>query len=203
MRSVKEGFKCRFAWSKSRRWSNVQVQNWRLTAEELAADAWDGVYFKVQPSLSEWLGSNGVPSALIHIPSEGAPRVLDDQAMFDRETAFFDKDKKAAWVVCASRAQALLVKRMAELDIGGDRSLPDAERACRKLFDELNSRVEAAKAEFDTLASSRVSGIEGQGRNHRFDAQMARPPQALSRPATRTGVRPAGSARPRYPTARA
>jgi len=30
----------------------------RLTAEELAADAWDGVYFKDQPSLSEWLGSN-------------------------------------------------------------------------------------------------------------------------------------------------
>jgi len=83
--------------------------------------------------------------------------VLDDQAMFDRETVFFGKDKKAAWVVCASPAQALLVKRMAELDIRGDRSLPDAERACRKLLDELNSRVEAAKVEFDTLASSRVS----------------------------------------------
>jgi len=27
-------------------------------AMELAADAWDGVYFKDQPSLSEWLGSN-------------------------------------------------------------------------------------------------------------------------------------------------
>jgi len=30
----------------------------RLTAEELAADAWDCVYFKDQPPLSEWLGSN-------------------------------------------------------------------------------------------------------------------------------------------------
>ena len=45
-----------------------------------------------------------VPSALFYIPSEGAPRVLDDQAMFDRETLFFGKDKKAARVVCASRA---------------------------------------------------------------------------------------------------
>jgi hypothetical protein len=53
---------------------------------------------------SEWLGTNGVPSALIHIPSEGAPRVLDDQAMFDRETALFGKHKNASRVVCASRA---------------------------------------------------------------------------------------------------
>ncbi len=30
--------------------------------------------------------------------------MLDDQAMFDRETLFFGKDKKAARVVCASRA---------------------------------------------------------------------------------------------------
>jgi hypothetical protein len=131
------------------------MRAWPL--EELAADAWDGVYFKDQPSLSEWLGSNRVPSALIHIPSEGAPRVLDDQAMFDRETVFFGKDKKAARVVCASRAQALLVKHMAELDIRGDRSVPAAERACRKLLDGLSSRVEAAKVKFDTLASSRVS----------------------------------------------
>src|SRR5713226_6445846 len=89
----------------------------RLSAEELAADAWDGVYFKDQPSLSEWLGSDGVPNVVIHIPTEGSPRVLDDQAMFDRETVFFGKDKKAARVVCASRAQALLVKRIAELDL--------------------------------------------------------------------------------------
>ena len=60
---------------------------------------------------------------------------------FDRDTALFGKYKKAAQVVSASRAPALLVKRIAELDIRGDRSLPDAERACRKLLDELNSRV--------------------------------------------------------------
>jgi hypothetical protein len=78
----------------------------RLTAEELAADAWDAVSFKDQPSLSEWLGSGNVPSVLTHIPSEGAPRMLDDQAMFDRETVFFGKDKNAARVVCASRASA-------------------------------------------------------------------------------------------------
>ena len=129
----------------------------RLTAEELAADAWDGVFFKDEPALSEWLGSNGIPSVVIHIPNEGTPRVLDDQAMFDRETVFFGKDKTAARVVCASRAQALLVKRMAELDLRGDRSLPNADAACRQLLDELNSRVEAATVEFDTLASSRVS----------------------------------------------
>jgi hypothetical protein len=33
----------------------------------------------------------------------------------------------------------------------------DGDRACRKLVDELNSRLEAATVEFDTLASSRVS----------------------------------------------
>jgi hypothetical protein len=60
-------------------------------------------------------------------------------------------------VVCGSRAQALLVNRLAELDIRGDRSVPNTESACRKLLDELNSRVEAATVEFDTLASSRVS----------------------------------------------
>jgi hypothetical protein len=129
----------------------------RLTAEELAADAWDGVYFKDQPSLSEWLGSDGIPNVVIHIPSEGAPRVLDDNAMFDRETVYFGKDKKAARVVCASRAQALLVKRTAELDLRGGRSVPDDEATCRKLLDELNSRFEAATVEFDTLVAGRVS----------------------------------------------
>ncbi len=129
----------------------------RLTTEELASDAWDAVYFKDQPPLSASLRSDGIPSVLIHIPRAGAPRVLDDQSMFDREIVFFGKDKNARRVVCASRAQALLVNRLAELEIRGDRSVPSAERACRKLLDELNSRVEAATVEFDTLASSRVS----------------------------------------------
>ncbi len=38
----------------------------RLTAEELAADAWDGVYFKDQSSLSEWLGSNRTQCSLLY-----------------------------------------------------------------------------------------------------------------------------------------
>ncbi len=129
----------------------------RLTAEELAADAWDGVYFKDEPSLSQWLSSNGQSSVVIHVPGQGAPRVLDDNAMFDRETVFFGKDKKAARVVCASRSQALLVKRMAELDLRGDHSLPNDEASCHKALNELNSRVEAATVEFDTVASGRVS----------------------------------------------
>jgi hypothetical protein len=39
----------------------------------------------------------------------------------------------------------------------GDRSIPEAAPACHKLLEELDSRVEAARVEFDTLASSRVS----------------------------------------------
>jgi hypothetical protein len=75
----------------------------RLTAEELAADAWDGVYFKDQPSLLR-MARIERRTQCSHIPSEGAPRVLDDQAMFDRETALFGKHKNASRVVCASRA---------------------------------------------------------------------------------------------------
>lgn len=130
----------------------------RGVGEDCAARAaWAGVYYRDQPPISEWIGSNGAPKVVIHIPTDGAPRVLEDQAMFDRETVFFGKDKRAARVVCASREQALLVKRLAELELRGVRSIPDRELACSKLLDELNLRVEAAKIEFETLASNRVS----------------------------------------------
>jgi hypothetical protein len=46
---------------------------------------------------------------------------------------------------------------LTELDLRGGRSVPNDEAACRKLLDKLNSRVEAATIEFDTLASGRVA----------------------------------------------
>lgn len=117
----------------------------RSTTLELASDAWDAVYYKNEPPLSQWLVARPGPTVSILIPSEGVPRLLDEGSMFDKETVYFGKDRGAAKIVCASRAQAELVARFAELGLRGDRRLPEGENECREVLAKLDTRIADAE----------------------------------------------------------
>jgi hypothetical protein len=134
----------------------------RFTTQELATDAWDAVYYKDLPPLSHWLATWPGPTVTIAIPNEGAPRLLDERSMFDRETVYFGKDRGAAKIVCASRAQAELIARLAELGMRGDCLVPEQESDCREMLNDLGKRAAAARVEFETFASSRVSDEKAQ-----------------------------------------
>jgi Eco57I restriction-modification methylase len=134
----------------------------RFTTQELASDAWDAVYYKDLAPLSDWLATWPGPTVTIAIPNEGAARLLDERSMFDRETVYFGKDRGAAKIVCASRAQAELIARLAELSIRGDCRVPEMETDCREMLNELDKRATAARVEFETIASNRVSDEKAQ-----------------------------------------
>lgn len=82
--------------------------------------------------------------------------------VFDKETVYFGKDRGAAKLVCASRAQAELVARFAELGLRGDRRLPEGENECREVLAKLDTRIADARNEFETLASNRISDEKSQ-----------------------------------------
>lgn len=134
----------------------------RFTTQELAGDAWDAVYYKDLPALSHWLATWPEPTVTVAIPNEGAARLLDERSMFDRETVYFGKDRGAAKIVCASRAQAELIARLAELGMRGDCRVPEQESDCREMLNELENRVAAARVEFETIASNRLSDEKAQ-----------------------------------------
>ncbi len=134
----------------------------RFTTQELANDGWDAVYYKDLPPLSQWLVTWPGPTVMVAIPNEGVPRLLDERSMFDRETVYFGKDRGAAKIVCASRAQAELIARLAEFSMRGDCRVPEKETDCREMLNELDNRAAAARIEFETIASNRLSDEKAQ-----------------------------------------
>jgi hypothetical protein len=129
----------------------------RFTAEELAADAWDAIYLKDSPPIAQFLSSQTGSKVLVAVPAEGAPRLVDENSMFDREVVFFGTGRKAGRIVCASRAQAELVRRLASLGVREDVAVPAGEAPCRELLATIETQLETARNEFDILASSRTS----------------------------------------------
>jgi len=129
----------------------------RFSSEELASDAWDAVYYKDGPSIADWIANRPADKIPITIPLEGAPRLVDASAMFDREIVFFGKDRHAQRVVCSCRGQAELVARLAELGFRGKVSVCGTEESCRKTMAELEAQLQAAVREFETIASERVA----------------------------------------------
>src|SRR5262249_33443616 len=59
--------------------------------------------------------------------------------------------------VCSSRAQAELVAALAELSFRGTLRLPEDEDHCRDAMAELESRLNTAQGEFETITSERVA----------------------------------------------
>jgi hypothetical protein len=129
----------------------------RIGIEEVAAEAWEAVYFSEEPPLTEWIAETGGPTVTVTIPTEGAPRLIDEQAMFDKEIVYFGSERNAPRVVCASRPQAELVARLAAMGVRGAIRVPGTAQSCGHLMIELEERIEAAKREFATLAAERIT----------------------------------------------
>lgn len=129
----------------------------RITTDELARDSWDAVYYKDVPPISEWLATLAEQKILLSIPTEGAPRLVDEHSMFDHETVYFGREKNAPRLVCSSRAQAELIVRLVEIGFRGGVGVPESANACRDALEELNKRIGDARLEFEVLASDRVS----------------------------------------------
>jgi len=129
----------------------------RYTVEEIATDAWDAVYFRDEPSLAEWLDTWAPPKLSITIPPEGTPRLVDERSMFDKEIVYFGTGRYAERVVCSTRAQAELVARLAKLGFRGALNLPERSDRCLEAMAELESRLDTAQREFETIASERVA----------------------------------------------
>ena len=129
----------------------------RISSAELAADAWEATYLREEQSVARWLALLSEPRVELQIPATGVPRLVSPDPMFDREIVFFGKDRQAARIVCSSREQAELAKRLAELGFHGEVELPVDSDRCAGTLGELENRLTAARIEFETLASSRIA----------------------------------------------
>ncbi len=134
----------------------AKSKNTRVTVAELASDVWEAAIFKDKEPLERWISLWREPRVTFNIPAEGAPRLVAENSMFDRETVFFGTDRNAQRAVCSSRPQAELVARLAQLGFRGEIEAPDVAAQCSEVLSELNERLAEAEGEFETIASSRV-----------------------------------------------
>ncbi len=127
----------------------------RLTADELAADAWDAVDLPDLRPLAEWLSEEPGPKEVFAVPDGDAPNLASSSDMYDRNAVFFGKGRGATRIVCGSRDQAELLARLVTLGLRESVSLPKRQEDCRECRDRLEARLERARAEFEDLAESR------------------------------------------------
>lgn len=133
----------------------------KFSTTDLAADAWDAIDLSDLAPLEEWVKANAKGDCEeIEIPSE-RPVHIDSGGMFDAQTVYFGKARRQH-IVCASRGQAELVARMAELHVTGGVCLPRTNDHTMKLLDALNHRHAAAAKRLRELAESRSTDAAKQ-----------------------------------------
>jgi hypothetical protein len=128
----------------------------KFSTTDLAADAWDAIDLPDLTPLVEWVKANaGGLCEEVHIPSE-RPVHLEAVGMFDTQTVYFGKARRQH-IVCASRGQAELIARIAELGVTGDCLVPSSNEHAMKLLDALDHRHAQSAARLRDLAESRTS----------------------------------------------
>ncbi len=129
--------------------------NKRFSAHDLAADIWDAAELEDAAPLAEWIGQRPESDAAFIVP-EDRPARLSDNPMFAPNAVYFGK-KNQSHMECASRGQAELVVRLANLGIAGEIKLPAGLEPCFKLLSLVETRLEKAASLFRALAESRTS----------------------------------------------
>jgi hypothetical protein len=132
----------------------AKSNNGRFSVHDLAADIWDAAELEDAMPLAEWVSQRPESDSLVIIPEE-RPAVLSPSPMFDPDTVYFGK-RRSAHVECQSRGQAELVQRLASLGISDEVKLPADLKACFKLLDRVNVRLDKARARFRELSESRT-----------------------------------------------
>ncbi len=126
----------------------------RFSTHDLAADIWDAAELWDATPLAEWIGSRPECDSAVIIP-EDRPATLSDNPMFSPETVYFGK-KNPSRMDCASRGQAELVIRLANLGVANEVKLPAKLGPCIKLLARVEERLDKARARFKELADSRT-----------------------------------------------
>lgn len=133
----------------------------KFSTTDLAADAWDAIDLADLMPLREWISANAKGDCEeIEIPSE-RPVHLDSGGMFDTQTVYFGKARRQH-IVAASRGQAELIARVAELGVTGGVMMPRTNEHTMKLLDALNVGHAAAAKRLKGLADSRSGDSETQ-----------------------------------------
>jgi len=133
----------------------------KFSTIDLAADAWDAIDLADLTPLAEWIKANAKGDCEeIEVPSE-RPVHLETSGMFDTQTVYFGKAKRQH-IVCASRGQAELIARVADLGVTGGVAMPRTNEPTMKLLDALNHRHAAAAKRLKELADSRSGDSETQ-----------------------------------------
>lgn len=126
----------------------------KFSSNELAADAWDALEGLDLTPLRDWLAAQPGAKLTVDIPS-GEASLAAEAHMFDNRTVYFGRNRQGH-LNCASRAQAELVVRLADLDISGNVELPADEKTCRRILAVLDTRIAEARERFESLAGSRT-----------------------------------------------
>jgi hypothetical protein len=121
----------------------------------LAGDTWDAAELDDTVPLKEWLAQQPESDIEINIP-EDRPAFLPDNPLFELKTISYGKEGKIKEEY-ASRAQAELVFRLANLGISGNVRLGKERGSCEELLNQLEDYIEKARSRFKDLAESRTS----------------------------------------------
>ncbi|MBI4568010.1 MAG: SAM-dependent DNA methyltransferase, partial [Planctomycetes bacterium] len=127
----------------------------KFSASEMAADAWDAAALADAQPLAEWLARHPACSATVSLPDE-RPASLSPSPMFDANVAYFGRGREHQ-MACRSPVQAALIVRLTNLGLAGVVHVPNDDSAGRRVHDEVDSRVAAARAKFNELAAARTS----------------------------------------------
>jgi len=128
--------------------------NRRFSAQDLAADIWDAAELDDATPLAEWTGRRPESDSAVIIPEE-RPAQLANNPMFAPNSVYFGKAQKSH-MDCASRGQAELVVRLANLGVAGEVKLPGRLEPCFQVLARVNERMEKVRARFRELAESRT-----------------------------------------------
>lgn len=128
----------------------------KLTGLDLAAGIWDCLDKSEQTPLTEVvLKSLNVPKQTVEIP-EGKARALGADHMFSPTGVDFVQGQTVLHETYNNTEQALLVEKLANLNIHGLIDLPKDNDYCRRCRLDIEFRLSQARARFEALAASRT-----------------------------------------------
>jgi N-6 DNA Methylase len=127
----------------------------RFNISDLAADIWDAAGLEDTTPLADWITEQPESDLLVLIPDD-LPAIVKDSPLFGQNSVYFGKTGKTQ-IECASRGQAELVARLANLGIKGQTKTPAESDQCLNLLTRVNTRIEKAQRRFKDLAESRTS----------------------------------------------
>jgi hypothetical protein len=162
----------------------------RFTPHDLAVTIWDSLSDEEKgPPLNDWLSQQPGRSESVTIP-EGRSTAFGPDHMLHPCGVDFKVAKHTTHMDYASPEQAVLVARLASLEVRGKVRVPADAEACRRTLHELNTRLASTETRFAELAASRTGTERLQRRTAELLMQwLIHGRQRRARPA------PAGSAR--------